>query len=140
MTTDCNLVFGRIMLPCVKLDLMVLFSTSFFLIFRFYDQLTLLSFVMVSLLVFTTLLLIVPTTIVMSSLYKTSKAFTFNVKPCIHNLKDTTQKEILKRTIRSCATIRCEVGGLYYMETKAKLTVIHKLVNGLKYLLVNVKV
>jgi hypothetical protein len=41
--------------------------------------------------------------------------------------------------IESCQLIRCQVGGLYYMEAKAKLTLIHQVVNGVVYLLVNVK-
>jgi len=84
--------------------------------------------------------LLIPTTIVMSSLYKTSKNFIRSLKPCIIKLDDTIHlKEVFKRQLISCALIRCEVGGLYYMESKAKLTVVHKLVNGLKYLLVNVR-
>jgi len=42
--------------------------------------------------------------------------------------------------LKSCPLIRCKVGGLYHMESKAKLTLIQKVINGLKYLLVNVRV
>jgi len=139
ITTDCNLVFGEIMLPFIKLFVMILFTTCFFLVIRFHDHINLIYLILVGIIIPVTLLLLIPTTIVMSSLYKTSKTFIRNLTPSIQNLEVTNQKEILKRTLISCRVLRCEVGGLYYMEAKAKLTVLHKVVNGLKYLLVNVK-
>jgi len=139
ITTDCNIVFGRIMLPFIKLFVMILFTTCFFLVIRFHDHINFLSLTLVGIIIPVTLLLLIPTTIVMSSLYKTSKTFIRSLTPSIQNSKVANQKEILKRTLISCGILRCEVGGLYYMEAKAKLTVLHKVVNGLKYLLVNVK-
>jgi len=140
ITKDCNLVFGRILLPFVKLLLMIFFVTSFFALLRFYDQLNLIPLVLLILITYTTLLLLLPTTMVMSALYKTSKTFIRNLKPRIRSLNESiNQKEILKGQLKSCGLIRCEIGGLYFMESKAKLTLIHKIVNGLKYLLVNVK-
>ena len=135
------MTFGQIMLPFIKLFVMIFFTTCFFAIFRLYRHMNLLSLALTSLITWTTILLLIPTTIVMSSLYKTSKNFIPNLIPYIRGLNiSSDRKNILLRQLISCGIIRCEVGGLYYMEAKAKLTVLHKLVNGLKYLLVNVKV
>jgi len=140
ITTESNLAFGRIMLPFMKLSIMILFTACFFTVLRFHDHLNFLSLALVSLLTWVTIWLLIPTTIIMSSLYKTSKNFIRNLEPCIRNLNETEpRKVVLQRQLISCGLIRCEVGGLYYMEAKAKLTVIHKLVSALKYLLVNVK-
>jgi len=140
ISTGCNLVFGQIALPFIKFIVMFLFTTSFFAIVRLYDRMNLLSFILFSVITWTTLLLLIPTTFIMSSLYKTSKNFIRNFIPSIRRMNATNQqKEVLLRQLGSCSVIRCKVGGLYYMEAKAKLTVIHKLVNGLKYLLVHVK-
>jgi len=77
----------------------------------------------------------------MSSVYRTSKQFIRNLSECIWQLdsNDKLDKQMLQRQLNSCNLIRSQVGGLYYMESKAKLTLVHKVVNGLKYLLVNVK-
>jgi len=140
LNTDCNIVFGRLMLPFLKLVLMIFFATAFFAIIRFVRHLTLLSFSMVALIAWTSALMLVPTSIVMSSLYKISTRFRRNVPPYVSCLDETQfRKEVIKRQLIGCGVIRCQVGGLYYMEAKAKLTVIHKLMNGLKYLLVNIK-
>jgi len=140
ISTGCNLVFGQIALPFIKLFVMLLFTTSFFAIIRLYDRMNLLSFILLSVISWTTLLLLIPTTFIMSSLYKTSTNFIRNFTPPIRRMNAPTQeKGALLRQLQSCSVIRCQVGGLYYMEAKAKLTVMHKLVNGLKYLLVNVK-
>jgi hypothetical protein len=43
------------------------------------------------------------------------------------------------KEIRACQLIRCEVGGLYHMEVEAKLTLMHSVINGLVFLLVQHK-
>jgi len=136
----CNLVFGQILIPSAKLMLMVVFTVSFFSLFRLYKRLNILSLVLVTPITVLVLILLIPMTLVISSLYVTSKKFTGNMAQCIRELDDTARnKKTLQLGLRSCNLIRCKVGGLYYMEAKAKLTTLHKVVNGLKYLLVNVK-
>jgi len=141
ITTDCNFVFGRFMLPLCKLMTMAFFTACFFAIVRLHDYMNLLSLIILSLLAWCSFFLLIPATIIMSNLYKISKNFKPCLIPCIKNLNvPSKQKNLLERQLISCGIIRCEVGGFYYMESKAKLTVVHKLVNILKYLLVNVKV
>jgi len=74
-------------------------------------------------------------------MYKTSKNFIPQFTQHIFKLReDPMSKAILQRQLKSCNLIRCQVGGIYYMEGSAKLTVLHKLVNGLKHLFINVKI
>jgi len=136
----CNLIFGQIIVPSVKLMLMVVFTVSFFALFRLYKRLNVLSLILVAPITVMQLVILIPMTLVISSLYGTSKKFTGNMAQCIREIDDTARnKKILRLGLRSCNFIRCKVGDMYYMEAKAKLTTLHKVVNGLKYLLVNVK-
>ena len=141
MNTDCNVVCGRILIPFFKCALMVSFSTSFFTILRFYEQLNLPSFTLLALFVWSTILILIPTAFVLSSLFKASKQFLSSLILRIQKIEKLPpeHKGILLRQLLACNQIRCQVGGMYYMEEKAKLTIIHKVINGLKYLLVNVK-
>jgi len=142
LNTKCNMVFGKIVLPGIKLVLMVAFTIAFFTVIRLYKYLHPLSLCMVTLVSWTCFLLLIPLTIVMSSVYGTSRRFLKVSNQCVWQLysnEDRMNKVMLKRQLNSCNLIRCQVGGMYYMESKAKLTVVHKLVNGFKYMLVNVK-
>jgi len=136
----CNLVFGQIIVPSAKLMLMVVFTVSFFALFRLYKRLEMLSLILIAPVTVLQLLILIPMTLVISSLYGTSKKFTRNMAQSIRELDETARnKKKLQLELKSCNLIRCKVGGMYYMEAKAKLTTLHKVVNGLKYLLVNVK-
>jgi len=119
---------------------MVAFSTTFFTIFRYFEQLNSLSLTLVALVAATTLMLLIPMSFVMSSMFKMSIQFPRNLGPRPRRANQLIYSQIFQRQLLSCIPVRCQVGGMYYMETNAKLTVIHKVVNGLKYLLVNIKV
>jgi hypothetical protein len=54
-------------------------------------------------------------------------------------LKDKKKQLALAKEIRACQLIRCEAGGLYHTEAKARLTLAHSIVNGLVFLLVQEK-
>jgi len=134
-------VFGQILIPSFKLAQMVSFATSFFTMVRFFEQLNLPSVILLALFAWTTILILFPTTFVLSNLFKDSKHFLSSLILRIQNIENLPPEYrwILQRQLRACNQIRCQVGGMYYMEEKAKLTIIHKVVSGLKYLLVNVK-
>jgi len=140
LNTDCNLVFGQIMLPFIKLSVMIFFTACSFTIIRFFDRLSLISLALASLIGCTAVILLIPTTIVMSNLFKISKDFRMKLISRIQHLHgESRRKQALLLQLSSCYIIRCGVGGLYYMEARAKLTVISKVINGIKFLLVNVK-
>jgi len=141
LNMKCNLVFGQILIPLIKILLMIAFTITFFILFRLYKHLNLLTFSLFALTVWTALLLLIPLTFVISEMYKTSKKFIPQFTHFIWKLQESaSSKAILQRQLKSCNIIRCKVGGMYYMESAAKLTVLHKLVNGLKQLFINVKI
>jgi len=137
---DFNLVFGQLVVPFIKLCLIVAFVVSFVTVVRLHKYLDVVSLVMISTMVWTTILDLFPTAIIMSKLYDVSQKFSWNVSERCRPIALQTDRLFLKMQIESCQLIRCQVGGLYYMEAKAKLTLIHQMVNGVVYLLVNVKV
>jgi len=87
-----------------------------------------------------TLLTLIPISNVMSSLYSISKQFRSNLAERIQRSNNRIGKRTLSMQLKSCPIIRCQVAGLYHMEAKAKLTMLQKIVNATKYLLVNLKV
>jgi hypothetical protein len=54
-------------------------------------------------------------------------------------VEDKEKELIFEKELNACQLIRCEVGGLYHMEAKAKLTLSHSIVDGLVFLLVQHK-
>ena len=135
----CNLVFGTIVFPFTKMATILVFILCFFASFRLFKYLDFLSLVFVASTAVTTCLSLVPTTLVMSSLYDISRKFSENLFPRIRFAGEKKTEMILKGYLKSCPLTRCQVGSLYHMEAKAKLTVIHNVVNGIVFLLVNVK-
>ena len=111
----------------------------FFSCFRAYKYLDYVSYTFLVVFVITCSLFIVPISTVMSSLYDISKDMTWNLSPHISKIMDKKTKQILDGQLKSCCVIRCRVGNLYYMEAKAKLTTFHNIVNGIVFLMVNVK-
>jgi len=83
--------------------------------------------------------LIMPISIIMSSLYETSAQFQYNLKQAVNTVSNTNVMNYWKLALESCPVVRCKVGSLYYMEAKAKLTLLQRLVDGIIFLLVNAK-
>jgi len=74
----------------------------------------------------------------MSSLYDTSVVFQQNIRHAIKSTVDEKLRKYLERQQDSCYLICCQVGNLYHMEAKAKLTLLQNIVNGVVFMLVNV--
>ena len=75
----------------------------------------------------------------MSSMFDISSKFYLRLSPTIQLVPDPKAKGILERQLKSCPIIRCQVGNFYYMEAQAKLTVVHNILNGVMFLIVNTK-
>jgi len=140
LSSHFNMAFGSIILPFLKLQLAVGFTICVFIAIRLNAYLNIFSLGLVSVFTWTSALLLIPISIVTSRFYAISTKFKPHHIPSIHRLSQPHSRNILVRMLKSCPLIRIHVGSLYYMEAKAKLTMIHKVVNGLKYLLVNVKI
>ena len=135
----CNIAFGSHFIPCSKLNIIIMMILCLFSCLRAYEYLDYISYTFLVVMVITGILFIVPISIVMSSLYDISKDMTWNLKPHISRIMDKEAKRFLDRQLKSCGVIRCRVGNLYYMEAKAKLTTLDNIVNGIVFLMVNVK-
>jgi hypothetical protein len=69
----------------------------------------------------------------MSNIYKTSTKFRENVQLQIENL-NSEQKTYQARLLETFQAIRCQV-GLYCMETRAKLTLIDTIIQGVVFVI-----
>ena len=115
------------------------FIIAFFTVVRRYEYLDHLSFMLLSGVTSATFIIIVPVTIIMSSLYDKSSQFCHNLSRKVHRGESKKSRQIFLYQLKSCPLIRYQVGGFYYMEAKAKLTLLHNILNGIVYLVVNVK-
>ena len=139
MNRDCNMAFGKLYFPFMKLGMITLYIVSFFACVRIYEYLDIISYIFLVTVVATCSMLLIPMAIIMSKLYDTSKDFSRNMSPRICSVTEINSKRILTSKLKSCALIRSQIGNLYHMESEAKLTMLNNAVNGVVFLLVNVK-
>ena len=135
-----NVAFGKIIVPFMKLFLILVFILCFFAWARLFHYLDLLSSAFVVMTVLCSSALLVPMALVMSSLYAMSCCFYQNLHRKIRFAEEKKTEKTLKDQLKSCALIRCQIGSLYHMEARAKLTMIDNIVSGIVFMLVNVHV
>jgi len=138
--TDFNIAFGKILIPYLKLAIVVVFMFCFFAIVRLVSAMNILAFAMVLISFISCAVLLLPMAIMMSSLYDTSTQYRPNIAPMIENISDRNTRKQVRCQLKGCSLIRCQVGNMYHMEAKAKLTLLQNIVTGIACLLVNVHV
>jgi len=136
---DFNTAFGSLFIPVCKSALGLAFIVSFVAVVRLWSDMNALSCTMVFAVSITTAFLLVPISSMMSSLFDTSAKLERNVMKIVNTTLDATARKYWKLVFESCPVVRCKVGGMYYMEAKAKLTLFQHLINGVVTVLVNVK-
>ena len=140
VTKDFNRAFGQVCIPIIKFFVMMGLVLSFFALVCLHNELGISSLITVVLALSTTLFLIVPASIIMSNLFEISSKFYPRLSPKIQLIGDPKAKGILERQLKSyCPIIRCQIGNFYYMEAQAKLTVVHNILDGVMFLVVNTK-
>jgi len=112
---------------------------TFFAVVRLWDDLDTLSLTMVVVVSILVPVLLMPISFIMSSLFDISDQFKYNLIPIIEASSDVQLRQYWKRQLNSCLIIRCQVGGMYHMEAKAKLTLFQHMINGVVCLLVNIR-
>ena len=136
----CNKAFGTILFPVIKLIVILAIIFSFFTYVRLFKYLDLVYFLFVACCMLASLITLVPSSLVMSSLYTISQNFSKNLTSRLNFTAKKKTMKILKQQLKSCPLVRCQIGNLYHMEGKAKLTLIHQVVTGIVFLLVNTEV
>ncbi len=134
-----NITFGRLLVPGLKFVFTALIIGSLFSLLRFFGELDLYTLGFIVPLYVGSAGILVPAAVLTSALYRYSSQFQRNVLAASRGWKTKKMQLVLAKDIRACQLIRCEVGGLYHMEAKAKLTLAHSIVNGLVFLLVQHK-
>jgi len=140
LNRDFNLAFGKLIVPFMKLGISIAWIISFFALVRLSSDLDIICFLMVCSVVVGAPILLFPISTIMSKLYENSVQFRPNMLLRIPLEGDTRARKYAELQLKACSVIRCQVGGLYQMEAKAKLTLFHQVVTGIVCLLVNVKV
>jgi len=138
LNRDFNLTFGSICIPCLKLMIIFSFILSLFAVVRLRKDLDVLSFAMSSAVSVTCACFILPMSAIMSSFYDVSCEFKQNMLPILEKISNRRVRKYAEGQLKSCPLIRCQIGSLYHMEAKAKLTLLQHVVNGFVFLTVNV--
>ena len=142
MSIDSNKVFGNLIVPFLKSALIGAFIISFFasvIFFRTANGFSALGFSVTSYICISCIIFLTPFSNTISGLFDISAQRFRNIYPKIQLVADKKTKQILNRELRSCATVCCQVGGLYHMEAVSKLTMLGGMVNGVAFLLINMK-
>jgi hypothetical protein len=131
-----NMACGQLLVPGATAILCLLISATGFGIASYWNQLgVLLSGFFLSL-ILTALGMLIPSALAMSATYTYSLQFSKNMRERIHALDNKDIKALHLREVRSCQVIRCQVGNLYHMESRAKLRMVVSAVNGFRFLLI----
>jgi len=139
LNNDCNISFGKIFVPIMKLWLIMAVVIGFFTLLRLSNSLEWFPLAMVSIVAVVALLALLPISFITSSLYGTSHQFQRNMWPFLDLISDKKAKLHFEGQLKACSLIRCKIGNFYHMEAKAKLTVLHNILDGIVFLLVNAK-
>ncbi len=133
-----NNAFGKLLIPVFKLCAVLLVIVSSFGLIGFWNNFDIITLGIAIVATVAALVCIIPSADIMPTLYDTSARLEQNLNKNSEYLDYKWQKQN-KRQVRACQPIRCQVGSLYYMDSKAKLTLAHTLINGLVFLLVQRK-
>jgi len=140
LNQDFNKSFGTFIVPSLKLTLLFVTILSFFAVVRLSHGMYVLLNVMMPIFTIIGIGLLFLVSANMSSLFDISEQFKRNCFRNIELISDKKARIHFMGQLKACSLIRGQVGSLYHMEARAKLTLIQHLVNGLVFVLVNVKV
>jgi len=138
LNEDFNTAFGTLFIPTFKFVFCLCFIACFVAAVRFWSDVDALSCMMVIVLLIAAALMLIPISSMMSSLFGTSTQFQHNLMKTVNTISDSKARKYWKLELESCPVVRCKVGNMYYMEAKAKLTMLQQIVTGVITLLVNV--
>lgn len=132
-----NIVFGRIFVPAAKVIILIgLFILSYCIVkLRAYMSTPMLLVFILD--AFTASTLILPGALTMSLVYSTSREFYKNVSRNLESAKCARTKLFYRKKLISMPELKCNVGNLYYMESKAKLTLADTMINGVCFMLLS---
>jgi len=136
---DVNHAFGTLLIPCLKLVVLLGLVVSFFALVRLRADMDAISLFLIPATLCATVILVVPISLVMSSLYEISKKIQEILSQTKQEFSDIETRNYFEHQLKSCGLIRCKVGNMYYMEAEAKLTMLNHTVSALVFLLVNFK-
>jgi len=140
LNKDFNKACGEMVIPALKLTLVFDFVCSIFACVRFWSKLDVISTSMLFLFSLGGVILIIPMSMITSSLFDISNQFKWTLLSICGSISDRATRKHCSSQREACSVIRCQVGGLYYMEARAKLTLLQHVINGVVCLLVNTKV
>jgi len=127
-----NIVFGQLIVPVWKLFASVIIPAGLirFRIDSIYEAGILV------VLIGSAAMALVPSALVISTVYNFSKMLLPNLKRRLHHISNIESQFAYSRILKSLPVMRCKVGNFYHMESQAKLTLLHTVISGLVFLLV----
>jgi len=128
LVQDFNTVFGTLVVPSLKLGFVFVAILSFVTVLRLSENLNVLLIAMLSMFSIASCVLLTIMSLVMSKLFDTSVLFKRNFYPTLEQISDKQLRIYYGGQFNACQLIRGQVGGLYHMEARAKLSRIQHLI------------
>jgi hypothetical protein len=137
LSNGINCVFGKIILPFIKLSAIAGFVSSIFALLRMSHQMNFVSFAFTVNLAVVCVISLIPASMAMTNIYNMSLQFPRSLKEELLLLPEDVTRTCFKKQADSCSPIRCKIGIFYHMERKVKLILIDMLINGVVKLLLS---
>jgi len=130
----CNIVYGTLIIVCLKLIAGVVVCFVVFGLIRMGDRLDPFSYSFLAILLVLGLVFLSVISTFISIIATTSEKRHKSWSLLIQDLPTYKQAEV-KRSIKSLHSIRCTAGGLYHIEASTKLSYLDIVINGIVFAL-----
>jgi len=134
-----NSVFGTLLIPSIKLGgiILVYMGVVAATILRKDIHFLILALFLAYLGV--TLTTVTFGALLMSQVYNISKKFHGNLASTLSLVSDLNEKILIRKTLVSLPVMKSKIGTFYYMEGKAKLTLLDNIARGIAFMLTSFK-
>jgi len=131
-----NVTFGSLLVPILKLILFLVLFVSTYATFKLRSVMSPVVFGFFLVYMLDVLIVIFPGAVIMSKIFDLSSQFQIQQAGRLNRLPPITRAD-LQRQLKSCPTLKCQVGLFYHMEGRAKLTLADNMVNGIAFMLLS---
>jgi len=139
LTNLCNVTFGTLFIPAQKFIISQALVMAFSFLVAFYAEFDLLAVLFVGEISMVFPFFLISPALIMSSVFDTSLVFRERMKERISSTENRKEFTYYSKRIRAMRPLRCQVGNLYHMEARAKLTLLDSVIHEIVFILLLIK-
>jgi len=131
-------VFGTLFVPLLKLTVVLALFVIIHVVIDLYEKLQFFIYILFIMSGFAGILMIMPAAIIMSKLYDISVQFKQNFKTALVDVCLSGDNYLIMcKDLKTIQILKSRVGNFYYMQQRAKLTLVDVLANGVATMLIS---